>query len=121
MATTVAAIASEAFDDVDAELTGVIQACTVTTQAQGAYNATTGTYSETPTAYTGRAIMDQSTPINDVFPEYVVGPEDALFWLEGLSAAPKENDVLAVASVDRTIRRVGDVVGVGTFFSVVAR
>jgi hypothetical protein len=121
MATTVAAIAAEAFDGVAAELSGVILSCTVTTQAQGVYNATTGTYTETPTAYTGRALMDQSTPIKDIFPEYVAGPEDALFWLEGLSAAPKENDVLAIGGVDRTIRRVGDVVGVGTFFSVVAR
>ena len=118
--TTVAEIAAAAFDDVDAELTDVIQACTVTSVALGAYNATTGVHALTPTNVTGRAVMDQSTPIQDIFPDYVVGPGDTLFWLEGLSAAPAENNTLTVGGVTRTIKRVGDVVGVGTFFSAVA-
>ena len=119
--TTVAAIAAEAFTDVDLELTDVIKACSVETISQGAYNPTTGLYAETPTTFTGRSIMDQSRPIKDVFPEYVAGPGDSIFWLEGLSQAPKENDKLTIGGVDREIKQVGDVAGVGTFFSVVAR
>ena len=122
MATTVSAIAKKAFDKAALKLPDVIKACTVTQNAQGAYNPVTHTYVETPTVLTGRAVMDQSKPIKDVFPDYVVGPGDTLFWVEGLSSAPAENDILTVGSdSDRTIKKVGDVAGAGTFFSVIAR
>ncbi|MDH3579973.1 MAG: hypothetical protein OEM91_05025 [Hyphomicrobiales bacterium] len=120
MVTTVAAIAAEAFTDVAAEL-DVIKACTVTAVTQGAYNPVTHTYAETTTVETGRAVMDQAKPIKDVFPDYVVGPGDTLFWLEGLTTAPKENNTLTIGGVPRKITQVGDVAGAGTFFSVVAR
>ena len=119
--TTVAEIAAEAFTDVDLELTDVIKACTVETIVQGAYNPATGLYAETPTSFTGRSIMDQASPIKDVFPEYVAGPGDTLFWLEGLSQSPKELDKLTIGGLDREIKQVGDVAGASTFFSVVAR
>jgi len=127
MTTTVAAIAAEAFTAVAAEISGVIQSCTLTRVVDGAYNATTGAYGTTTTNYTGRAVIatgssveSVSSTIKDHFPAYVAGPADVVIFLEGLSAAPKENDTLTIGAVIRTIKAVGDIVGVGTFFVVIA-
>ena len=120
--TTVAEIAAEAFTAVAADVTDVILTATVTKTAQGAYNATTGAYAETETDYTGRGVVATERALTDYFPDYVAGPADTLVYLEGLSAAPAEGDKLALTGhSDRIIRRVGDVVGAGTFFAVVAR
>lgn len=119
--TTVAAIAAEAFDAVEDEFSDVIQACTLTRTAQGAYDPATGEYDTTATQATGRALVATETPITDVFPDYVAGPGDVLIYLEGLSIDPAENDSLLVGSTTRTVTKAGDIVGVGTFFAVVAR
>lgn len=119
--TTVALIAAEAFTDVAAELTDVIKSCTLTKTTLGAYNATTGAHATTTSSVTGRAVAGTERAIQDIFPAYVVGPRDVLFYLEGLSSPPAENDTLTVNSVDYTITQVGDIVNASTFFAVVAR
>lgn len=119
--TTIAAIAAEAFTAVSAELTDVIKSCTVTRTTQGEYDADAGEYETTTSSQTGRALIDQSTPISDIFPAYVVGPKDTMIWLEGLATAPLENDTVTIGGTTRIITAVGDVVGAGGLFSVVAR
>ena len=121
MSTTVTAIASAAFTAVNAAITDAIKACTVTKTALGAYNSATGAHATTTSNDTGRAVAGTQTAIQDTFPAYVVGPTDVLFYLEGLSAAPAENDTLTIGGVDRTITAVGDIAGAGTFYAVVAR
>lgn len=121
MATTVAAIADAAFDAVAAKITGVINACTVTRVTNGAYNTSTGTYATTTSNDTGRALVDETKPIADLFPDYVVGPSDTLILCEGLSTAPQENDTITIGATTRTITKVRDIVGAGTLFYVVAR
>lgn len=128
MSTTVAAIALEAFTAVAEELSDVIQTCTLTKVTQGAYNAATGAYSETTATYTGQALIATggtveggvASTIKDIFPAYVAGPADVVMFLRGLSAAPKENDKITVASVARTIKATGDIIGVGSFYVVIA-
>ncbi|ASY62524.1 hypothetical protein SJ05684_c10670 [Sinorhizobium sojae CCBAU 05684] len=128
MTTTVAAIAEEVFDAVAEELSDVILSCTVTHKTQGAYDATTGAYSETTSTYTGRALICTGATvegvggakITDIFPGYVAGPADVVMILEGLTGDPKENDTIAAGGVTRTIKAVGDVVGAGSFFIVIA-
>jgi hypothetical protein len=128
MTTTVAAIAAEAFTAVAAEISGVIQACTLTKIAQGTYNPTTGQYSETTTTATGRAVIATggtveggvANTIKDMFPAYVAGPADVVIFLIELSAAPKENDKITVGGVQRTIKAAGDIVGAGALYVVIA-
>jgi len=128
VSTTVAAIAAEAFDAVAEEISGLILACTVTRKTQGAYDATTGAYSETTTTFTGRAVIATGSTVEgvgnakiaDLFPAYVAGPSDTVMILEGLTGAPKENDTIAAGGVTRTVKAVGDVVGAGTLFLVIA-
>ncbi|TBE67422.1 hypothetical protein [Rhizobium ruizarguesonis] len=128
MSTTVAAIALEAFTAVAEELPDVIQSCTLTKVAQGAYNAATGQYSTTTTDHTGQALIATggtveggvAQTIKDMFPAYVAGPADVVMFLRGLSAAPQENDTVTIASVTRTIKAAGDIVGVGALYVVIA-
>lgn len=120
--TTVAEIAADAFDGVAAEITDVILSATITKSVPGPYDIATGTYAEAMTDYSGRAVVATETPVTDYFPEYVVGPSDVLVFLEGFQVAPAEGDDLSLSGHDdRVIRSVGDIVGVGTFFAVVAR
>lgn len=118
--TTVSAIATAAFNGVASAITDVIKTCTVTKTTQGAYNATTGAYAVTTTAITGRAVAGTQDAIPDLFPAWVVGPKDELFYLEGLSSAPAENDTLTIGAKVRTIKAVGDMVGSGSFYAVIA-
>lgn len=120
--TSVAEVAKEAFDGVGAEFSDVILDAVITRRVQGAYDAASGAYTETSLAISGRAIVSTESSISDYFPDYVIGPGDELIFLEGLSSRPIEADILSIPShPDRTIRSVGDIVGVGSFFAVVAR
>lgn len=128
MSTTVAGIAAEAFTAVAAEVSGVVQPCTLTKVTQGAYNAATGQYSETTTTATGRAVIATGgsveggivSTIKDMFPAYVAGPADVVMFLIELSAAPKENDKITFGGVARTIKAAGDIVGAGALYVVIA-
>lgn len=118
--TTVAEIAREAFDAVAAEITDAIHQATLTRETQGAYNTTTGAYETTTSVQTGRVVVDTTKPVQDVFPDYVVGPGDELILIEGMTSA-KENDKLAFAGRTRIVRQAQDIVAAGTLFYVVAR
>lgn len=118
--TTVADIAAEAFGAVALEITDAIHSATLTRTTQGAYTASTGAYAVTTASQTGRAVSDQSRPIADVFPHYVVGPADELFLLEGFTSCV-ENDALSVAGRSMIVRQVLDIANAGSLFYVVAR
>ena len=120
MALTVAQIAKKAFDKVGAKITDAIQTATLANDTQGAYNADTGTYTLTTTTETGRAVVDTVKPINDIFPDYTVGPGDELILLEGFTACA-ENYRLTMGGKTWHIRRAQDIVAAGSLFFAVAR
>lgn len=121
MSTTVAAIAARAFDKVAIKLSGVIKTATVTRETGNAtYNATTGAYTASTTSATCRAIEETAAAMASVFPGYVAGPSELMFCLEGLSFAPTKGDLLTIGTVNRTIQRVGDIVGAGGLYRVTA-
>lgn len=118
---TVASIVKEAFDAAQESFPDVIKDCIVTRTANGAYNPSTGGYSTTTSQQPGRALADTTKPIKDIFPDYTVGPGDILYYIEGLTSEPAENDVLTIGAVERKIQHVGDIVGAGSFYAVIAR
>lgn len=126
--TTVAEIALEVFEAVAAELPDVVKDCTLTKKTKGTYNAATDTYTETTATYAGQLIVatggaiEGGIPgtIKDRLPPYVRGPHDEVLLVRGLSAAPAENDTITVGSIIRTVKAVGDVVGVGDFYIVIS-
>ena len=117
MPVTVAEIAAEAYSAVAAEVTDAINDSVLTKEVQGAYDVATGQYTITTTTYPCRSVANTSSAIPDMFPDYIAGPSDALLFIEGLSVAPVENDLLD----GRVIREVGDIVEAGTFFAVIVR
>lgn len=118
---TVAEIAKEAFDGVAVSIEGVVKAATMEYDTQGAYNAATGTYALTPTSGgAGRAIVGTAKAVKSSFPAYVAGPNDILLYLEGFTSSPSINWRVSIDGVVRVIKHIGDVVGAGGFFEVVA-
>lgn len=124
MTTTVSAIALAAFTKVNAKITGVIKSCTLTRAATDArYDPENGTRFGGTNAINdtgGQCFQDTTTPLTDAFPDYVAGPGDALFYIRGLSQAPKEGDTLTIGGTDYSVRYVGDVAGGGGLYSVIA-
>jgi hypothetical protein len=118
--TTVADIADAAFDAVADDITDAVHAATVTTTAQGAYNAATGAYSETDSEETGRAVFANERPVRDIFPDYQVGPGDQLLLVEGVTSLAEGNAV-TINSVEYVVRAVQDIAGAGALFYAVAR
>lgn len=119
---SVAQIAAMAFDAVGGAIEGVIQSATLTRITQGTvYDPVTGTYPEMTETFTGRAVFSDEKAMADAFPTYVIGPADRMLNLEGFNTVPKETDTLTVGDQTLQIVRVGDVVGVGQFFNVIAR
>ena len=120
MALDVARIAKLAFDGVARAISGAIHPATLTRTTQGAYNPTTGAYATTTATQTGRAVVDTAKPLQDVFPDYIVGAGDELILLEGFTSA-RENDSLSFAGRTRIIRQAQDVLAAGSLFYIVAR
>jgi hypothetical protein len=127
MSTTVAAIALEVFTALAEELPDVVKTCTLTKTVQGAYNATTGTYSTTTSTAGGQAIITTggsvegvNSTIRDNHPDYVRGPTDVVMILRGLSLAPQKNDTITIGSAVWIVTLALDVVGVGELYIVVA-
>lgn len=118
--TTVTEIAGRAFDRVSARITDAVHSASIVRTTNGAYNASTGAYATTTATTTGRAVFANETPIEDIFPDYVVGASDQMLILEGF-ASVKENDDITIGGVTRTVRRVQDIAGAGSVFYVVAR
>lgn len=118
--TTVAQIGASAFDAVAASITDAIIAVTVTRTTQGAYDVASGSYATTSTTQTGRAVVDTVKPVTDIFPAYIVGPKDQLFFIEGITALA-EADTITTASGTYKVAKVQDVLHNGTLFYAVAQ
>lgn len=120
--TSIAEIAKKAFDAVYAKLPEVIQVGELTKKNSNSYNTATGEYENVSSdAFSCRVLIDTSSAIQDSFPAHTIGPKDVLLYLEGLASAPEEGDIITVSGFERTIVKTGDIVGVGTFFVVVAQ
>lgn len=117
----VADIAKEAFDGVAAELDGVIQAASLIRTIRGAYDPTSGTFTETAQQWSGRALIADERALADIFPAYVIGPSDRLVYLEGFTESPKETDKVTIGSKAYQVTKTADIVGAGSFFTVVLR
>lgn len=119
---SVAEIAKKAFDGVAAKMPEVIQVGELSKKAAGSYNAATGKYEAVSTdIFSCRVLIGTSNAIQDTFPAHAIGPKDIILYLEGLSSVPSEGDLITVSGVERKIVKTGDIVGVGTFFVVVAQ
>ena len=121
MATTVTAIAGAAFDAVAAAITDAVQDVTLTKTTRSDYDTKSGSYIEADTAITGRGVLDTVKPVRDVFPNWVTGPKDQLWLLEGLSSAPAEGDKLTVGSADYRVAAAQDIVGAGSLFYAIVQ
>ena len=125
MATTVSAIALSAFTKVGDKISGVIKSCTLTRAAtDGDYDPELGTRFNGTNAASdtgGQCFEDTTTPLTDVYPDYVAGPSDTLFYVRGLAQAPVEGDTLTVGGAAYSVQYVGDVAGAGALYSVIAR
>jgi hypothetical protein len=117
--TTLAEIASDALDAVAGAITDAVQSATVTVTTRTAFDATNGVYSEATAAVTGRAVLSTERP-SDIFPDYVVGPGDQLWFLEGFTGVT-EGDTLTISGSTYHIKAVQDIMGAGTLFNVIAR
>ena len=118
MATTIAAIAKEAFDAVAAEVTDAIKSATVRRVTLGAYNVSTGSYAETNSDTACRAVLDTIKPVEDVFPNYTAGPKDQLWLIEGATSV-EENDQFIVGGSTYEVMKVQDLLGAGALFYAV--
>ena len=118
--TTVAQIADEAFDNVALAITDAIKTATLSSVANGSYNYDTGAYSTTTTTISGRCVIDSQTPASDIFPDYVIGPNEQIMMLEGFSSVPYEGWTLTLGSKTYTVKRVQDIVGAGAIQMIVA-
>lgn len=122
MATTVADIALEAFTEVASEITDAVVDVTVTRVTQGAYNATTGAYTETETPSTGKAILVTERPIKDIFPTYKIGPKDQLWLIRGIASILEADEL--VFSGDATVYKASatqDILKAGALHYVVVQ
>ena len=121
MVTTIAQIAASAFTAVDAQITGVVRAASMSYDTKGAYNPATGKHISFATEVTGgRVVVDTSASIANKFPSYVAGADDLVLILEGFTTVPQIGWTVTAGGVTRTIKAIGDIVGAGTFFEVVA-
>lgn len=124
--TTVAEIADEAFDGVAADITDAVHTCTLTRIYPNEYNVTLGDYAEVTLTWAGRAVFCNAAAVRDIWPEMIIGPTDQVLLLEGFTptgnyTGPKENDILTVNHVERTVMAVQDIAGAGTLWYVIAR
>lgn len=118
---TIAEIAAEAFDAVAAEISDAILTGELFENVQGPYDEATASHPVTAASRgTFRAILETQKPVRDVFPDYVAGPSEALFFLEGLSNVPKEGWLMRINGNDRTILRAQDILLSGSIAYVVA-
>jgi hypothetical protein len=86
------------------------------------YDFATGTYSPVSAViYTGgRAIETTADHIDNSFPDYVNGPDDVVVLLQGFTATPENGWRVNYNGKIKTVKAIGDIVGAGTFFEVVA-
>ena len=122
--TTITAIADAAFDAANSAITDAIHDATLTytSNYDFSYDVDEGNYLQSSTSITGRALFDTEKPMNDLFPDYVVGPKEILVLLEGFSTECKEGWKLTVNSIDYTVKKVQTVAGsVSLMYAVVVK
>lgn len=118
-------IAKKALDGVAAKLSGVVHNITIThTTGNPEYNPTTGTITEpTPITLTGRAVDESGSSqviIKNAFPSYVIVGGERVFFLEGLTSVPQQEDILSSTTLrGGKIMAVQDIVGAGQAFRVI--
>ncbi len=92
---------------------------TLTRTAQDAYDPVTGTHAVTTATVAGFAVVASDATVQDVFPDYIVGPGDELLMIYASTVA--ENDALLFEGRNMTVRRVKDMTGAAFLWNVVAR
>lgn len=119
---TVAEIAKLAVDGVQGAIPDAIDNATLTEKAKGTtYDTVTASYPVVSTDHgTCRAVLETQKPISDVFPDYIVGSSDQLYFLEGYSSVPKEGWEITIDNVTRTIKRAQDILNAGSIGYVIA-
>lgn len=122
MATSVAAIATEAFTAVAAELPDAIKAASHRRATVGDYDTVTGTVSSTNVDTACRVVFATVDAIPDVFPDLVTAPGDQLVYAEGLgSVVPKEGDHLTAAGATWQVRAAQDLVQANGLHALLVR
>ena len=120
--TTVTEIARKSFDSAAAKFSDVIKdGAIIRTVRSGEYDPATGAYPETTQEWPCRVLFADEKAMADTFPAYVIGPSDRMIYVEGLATAPKETDNMIIGAQPVIVTRVGDIVGVGRFFSLIVR
>ena len=118
---SVASIVETAFSSAQKSFPDVIKACSIDRVSEsGEYVVETGKFTESTTIIKGRSLVATGSPTKDLFGDYTIGPKEELIYLQGLSEPPIEGDRLTIGTKVRTIKVVGDIVGAGTFFAVMA-
>lgn len=120
MSLTIAKIAAKALGASRKAITDSVMDATLTQITKGAYDAISGAHAEIRTTQTGQVVFQGSAPVADLFPDYVIGPNDRLLMLEGF-ADVRESDLITVGNKTRIVRAVLDISGAGTLFNVIAR
>jgi hypothetical protein len=104
MAMTAKQLADVLFKQYASVVTGAVLNCGLLRKTQGAYNPTTGRYADVTSYYSGKCIIDAFMSTPDIFPGFVAGPQDVLFYIKGLSIRLQENDILYVDSYSPSIQ-----------------
>lgn len=119
---TVAEIAAAALDGVASAIPDAVLAVELFENDKGAWDTITATHPVTEmTRGTCRAVLETTKPINDVFPDFIAGPSDKLFFLEGLSNVPKEGWILRISGQsDMKVKAAQDILLAGAIAYVVA-
>lgn len=103
MAPTAKQLANILFKQYKSAVAGSVHNCSVLKKTQGAYNPTTGRYAEVNSFYSGQCIIDASMITSDIFPGFVAGPQDVLFFIKDFSIRLQENDILYVDSYSPSV------------------
>lgn len=116
--TSLADIASAAFDGVNSGITDIVFAARIYEWQRGSWNPSKAEYDRSLVAIgtQGQCLFDTGTPVEDLFPEAIAGPTDYLIFARGLGVVPKENQFIRIGSVDYSIKAVTDVLKAGSVF-----
>ena len=120
MSVSVGDIAKQAFDAVGVLISGVVHDANISYSERGDYDVNSGRYSEVEMTVSGRAVIETAAALAKRYPSHVSGPDDTLIILEGFNVVPAVGWKVSIGNTDRTIKRVGDIVGAGELIEVVA-
>lgn len=120
MSLTIAKIAAKALGASRKAITDSVTDGTLTQITKGDYDVVAGNYDEIRSTQTGQVVFQGAAPIPDLFPDYVIGPNDRLLMLEGFTGV-RESDLITVGDKTRIVRAVLDISGAGTLYNIIAR